>query len=869
MLRIVSGDRPPPRRVFLSHTSELRRLPAERSFVAAAESAVQRAGDAVTDMAYFPARDHRPAEVCRDAVAGADVFVLIAGFRYGSPVRDRPQLSYVEVEHEAAQQLGLPRLVFLLGEDTIGPAGLFRESEYGSRQEAFRARLAAGDVATATVTSPDGLETALLHALTALPRPAVRRLWSIPAPTRDFTGRAALLTELAAVDDVTGPAVGALTGMAGLGKTTAAIEYAHRHRDQFDVAWWIPAADSTLIPSSLFTLASALELVEPTDAIEVGVARLRAELARRDRWLLVFDNAENAGVVAPYLPGGAGRVVITSRNPNWRGTAAAIELDVFPRRDSIRLLRRLAPDIDEPAADRVAAAVGDLPSAVGQAGALLADTMLSPDTYLDLLAESAGRLFALAPADTWPVSLAASWTVAFDRLATDHPLALDLLTLLAWCGPERVPLTLITENPHALPDRLRALADPLVLVEATTVLHRRGAVTVMPHDLRLHRVPAALLRARTADEHVDTGGWALAVLRLLDAAAPGEPSSHPAVWPRWDGLLPHILTATDPTRHVDDADHLVVRLLDAAAAYRQTRGELHDALQLARRAHDLCLDRFGREHLHTVAMANNLAVRLSVLGEHEEAHDLDQQTFSSYRRLLGADHPDTLTAAQNLAIDLARLGDDEQARLLADDTLDRYRRVLGDDHPDTLRSAANVANHLSATGQLARARTLHEDTLDRYRRLLGENHPSTLASMNSLANVLAKLGDRERACALHAETFERRRRTLGTDHLDTLRSAGDLAAVLMELGDHTQALGLAAHTLGLLRRVVGHDHPATLRSAGELAVYLFVHGERDAARTLAEQTLERHRSLGTRRAALRDSAELSSRLLAILDAADQ
>src|SRR3954463_6138247 len=370
------SNEPPPRRVFLSHTAELRRYPAGRSFVAAAQDAVIKAGDAVTDMAYFPARHTKPAQVCRDAVAAADVYVLIAGFRYGSPVRDRPQLSYTELEHATAEQRGMARVVFLLGEDTEGPAAMFADLQYGARQQAFRGRLADSGVTTATVTSPGELETALLHALGALPRPeqppapaaattVQRRVWTIPARVRGFTGRADLLAEVEAALRSGGPTVvQAVTGMGGIGKTTAAIEYAHRHRAGFDIAWWVPAEDPALIPERLAELALALGLTAATSPAGVGVARLLGELAGRGRWLVVFDNAEDPRALSRLLPEGPGRVLITSRNPAWRGVAEVVGVRESTRAESIALARGLAPELTEVEADRVADAVGDLPLAV-------------------------------------------------------------------------------------------------------------------------------------------------------------------------------------------------------------------------------------------------------------------------------------------------------------------------------------------------------------------------------------------------------------------------------------------------------------------------------------------------------------------------
>jgi hypothetical protein len=889
--------------VFVSHTSDMARFPDGRPYVQAALDAVSRAGMAPVDMRYFAARDSRPADYCRQRVRRCEIYIAVVGFQYGSVVPGEG-LSYTELEFETGGDAGLPRLVFLLQE--IACPTELADADCGPAEE-FRQRLLDAGLMVRYFTSADGLELEVFHALSELgsrsesARPAAEfvspgapsgalgaapRIWNVPNRNADFTGRRATLARLHGELMGDGKAVvlaRALYGLGGVGKTQVALEYAHRFKADYDLIWWIPAEHPQEISLALAELAARLGLQTSDNAIEaaaVALEELRRETGDVGRWLLIFDNAEDPADLEAFLPTGSGHVVITSRNQAWTRQAEPVELDVFTRQESIAHLTRHIPSLDLDDAAKVSAAVGDLPLAIEQAGAWLAETGMPAAFYVDWLATQATSALGLNKPFGYATPVAATWDLSLSRLRERSPAAVRLLQILAFCSPGPISMTLLYGDEMIAHLLLfdEALHDKYMLGQVIRDISSLALARIDPgsNSLQIHRLVQAVIRAQMTEAEQRRARHEVHVVLAGARPRQGE-TDDPANWSAYDLIWSHL----GPSQADECDDPRTRQLLIDWVRYQWKLGEFTAGLSLARRLEDLWtrhlgpdhqqtlhlqfqtgnllrvqgrfgesrdLDTYvlgrqratlGSEHPHALMTANGLAADLRALGDFQESLALDRETYESFKNELGPDYPRTLAAAHNLGCSLRLIGDCFTARRLDEETLSRQRRVLGSGHPDTLLSTASLAHDLRQAGAFQESADLLRDTLEKYRQILGDDMSDTLRTATSLVVSLRNAGGQAQAMALAEDTYERYQRRYGRDVPDAQCCALNLACVCAAANDMPRALELVTEINAAHQASLGHDHPTTLVAANNLACYLRCTGQLDGALALADDTLRR------------------------------
>lgn len=713
-------------------------------------------------------------------------------------------------------------------------------------------------------------------------------VWQAPRRNRRFIGRTELLEKVYGAFSAAGRDGGAvaLLGPGGFGKTQLALEYVHRFAGEYDIVWWVTAAQRITARQQFAELASRLGVPDGGD-LSTTIKAVRRELDSTARpWLLVLDGATgDPERLLDIVPEGRGHVLVTTHRTEWGAHAETITVPAFERRESVAFVRRRADRLTDDEAERLAEAVEDMPLLLDQMAAWLDQTpTASVGDYIRDIGEGRPDRFGVVHSGGYP-RFEVAWAKLVNTLREGFEPAWKLLNLLACFSPDVVPVRLLQTARHGdLPPELAELvAEPS---SWNSALRKLSEITSMRIEyeqsprldtqtvstLRMHRLFHRFVRSIQSPD--DTAYYSAAARRVLVSADPRD-SSSAGNWARYAELIPHL----EPSGALRSADDDVRGLVLNCIEYLRMRGEYHEGWWLSRQVvenwravfgnadrsvlvavHQLAnmlrrLGRYseaeevGRENLTRLTEADDvrpielirakdgLGGTLMALGRYTEARALFEEAAAGAAAELGGETvPRTLTIRSNLAVAIGLQGRYTESLALHRRIFEARVELLGGKNAATLNSALHTAWMLRLLGQYREALQIQGHNSRVHSQILDRTHSQTVRAEHNLALCCRRVGDLQFAHAMMRGVREKLLRRWGALHPETLMVSCDYAMLLRHLGLATEARELAENTATQYASQLGDGHPYAIGARDNVAIVMRDMGEKRAALELSRHT---------------------------------
>jgi tetratricopeptide (TPR) repeat protein len=496
---------------------------------------------------------------------------------------------------------------------------------------------------------------------------------------------------------------------------------------------------------------------------------------------LIFDNAVDAPSVSDYIPHShAGHIIVTSRNPNWRGIADVLSVNPLPMDEAIRFLLKRTDQQDEATAKRLAEALGCLPLALEQASAYMETSGCAMPRYLKLFEERQRDMLRRGELSTaYPDTVATTWSLSFQNVGGENPAAAELLRLCAFFAPDDIPVQMLTDGAEELSESLAStITDDLLLDDALTALRKYSLIEIKNEKLTIHRLVQAVIRTTMKDAAFKQ--WAGVAVHIVNTSFPND-SNDVRTWPICAPLLPHALVALSHAEATQFASNETARLFNQIGIYLKYRAEYAEAKRMYERALAIDEAALGPDHPQVATFANNLGEVLRAQGDLSGAKALFERAIAIDEAALGSNHPTVAIRLNNLGNVLRAQGDLSGAKALFERAIAIGEAALGPDHPDVAIDINNLGNVLREQGDLSGAKALYERALAIGEAALGPDHPTVATWLNNLGGVLRAQGDLGGAKALYERSVRIFREFLGDDHPSTKTVQGNLQLLEEEL----------------------------------------------------------------------------------------
>ncbi|KAK7992997.1 tetratricopeptide repeat domain-containing protein [Apiospora saccharicola] len=628
--------------------------------------------------------------------------------------------------------------------------------------------------------------------------------------------------------------VGILSGMAGLGKTEVAIEYAYSRQDMFDCIFWVRAEDISKLETDIAQIASRLGIQDPSDphnkTVNRGLAigwltnpfkidRSAPSLQKHPAsWLVVFDNADDPDILMPYREiAHCGAVLITSRNPlsknSFSSSAVGVELGLFNDEEAGRFLQEITNVRGhEDEAELIGSKLGGLPIAIAQMGGMIRLQYLSFSEFLDIYEEPLDETEVIE-SEPQPLRPSARGNIstiwAVEKLSDE---ARSVVEIVAFLDPDGIQDGIISPSSTELTSTPNYPKKKSTFYKARTELMRSSLIRRNDElgEIWVHRVVQHSVRAKMSSDH-RLMVFSAAVSRVASEWPSSLGAHDPSLWKAMEAIYPHVVTLRDNYLKYFSGEfvsgHIALAgLMNRAAWYQHERGASHNVRPLLLLALDICgqsqqvssvvqdLESDIRYSLGAVANETNDAT--SCLEHNKRFLDIRLDAKIQYSTI-----DERLARAYNqLGTGWMMAGEYEKAESCFANSISTYQALPGYDRGMRSIPMANLGLAYWLQGRLGAALSVLEEGLSDREEDYGcmDTHSfRTGRFLHALGNVYFDQGQVEKSDEFHRRALAQYQSTIGNHHHRTADVCHKVAQHCLRNGHKEQAERLVDQALSV------------------------------------------------------------------------
>ena len=299
----------------------------------------------------------------------------------------------------------------------------------------------------------------------------------------------------------------AIYGLGGIGKTSLAVEYIWRHKNEYPGGiFWISGESNMTFQSSVIEMALEMQITSPETDFSFTLMKALAWLKKQSKmWCLVVDNLDQLEMSedmrkllrGKWKQGSRGHVIITTRREPREilketgiEEKSCIELKRLTQEQSVEFLRKKTrrTEGEDSEVRELASELSGLPLALDQAAAYIRYLSCSISDYVKQYREQIEKLELLKKMQAQEpdeytsqdrLAVHTTWLMNFEHITNSKSYDKDvrvvatlLMEIFAFLGPDDIPREVFNEGlpPVDSPSLLNVMSSSLRRIEVMSLL---------------------------------------------------------------------------------------------------------------------------------------------------------------------------------------------------------------------------------------------------------------------------------------------------------------------------------------------------------------------------------------------------------------